>query len=811
MFGYHGRYLRVDLSTGTSTWMPLPQDALRRFLGGVGLATYLMHRESPARLDALDPAAPLIFCLSPLVGTPLTTSAKFAVVAKSPLTNRLNDALSSSHFAIAAKRSGCDALVVRGRCAAPSLLLIDDGRVCIEPVPDLWGLTANETSMQLALRLGPRFETAVIGPAGENLVRYATISHDNRHAGRGGLGAVMGSKNLKAVAVAGSQRMEVADPAGVVAAAKDLSRRSFGPATAKYRELGTVANLLTFNRFAALPTRNFQQGTFEEAHALSGEELNAARRVARHSCAACTIGCEHIYAGPDGETRLEYESLFALGPLCGIGEPDVVLRAAKLCDQLGLDTISTGATIAFAMECAERGLLDEPQVRFGNGDILLSLIERIASRTDLGNLLAEGTRRAAETIGGNAADFAPHVKGMELPGYEPRALQTMALGFAVGSRGADHNRSGAYEVDFSARADRLHGSPEAALLAVETEDRAALMDSLILCKFLRGVFSDLYTEGADLLTRVTGWDVNADELRTTAQRIITAKKLYNLREGWTAAEDTLPERFLSQRLPAGTAGGAALHRERLQEMIQTYYRARGWDRDGRVPRETAEQLQLADLARSVAGFDAERQPVMKVGGIVLCGGQSKRMGRPKAWLPFAGETMLARVVRLLGEVVDPVVVVAAPDQEVPPIPAKVEIVRDEEKGRGPLQGLAAGLTALAGRVDAAYLSSCDVPFLQPAFVRRLIQLIGHYSICVPRVGTYHHPLAAIYRLEVEKAVTLLLKENRLRPFFLFAAVPTRIVEPTEVADVDPTFQSLRNLNTRRDYDSALRDAAAGLS
>src|SRR5262249_36762541 len=213
-------------------------------------------------------SAPLIFSLSPLVGTPLTTSAKFAVVAKSPLTDRLNDALSSSHFAIAAKKAGCDAIVITGTCSAPALLVIEDGRVSIEPASDLWGLPVAETAVRLRARLGPRFHTAVIGPAGENLVRYATISHENRHAGRGGLGAVMGSKRLKAVAVAGSQRVDVADPAGVVAAARDLSQRSFGPATAKYRELGTVANLLTFNRFAALPTRNFQQGTFEQAEAL---------------------------------------------------------------------------------------------------------------------------------------------------------------------------------------------------------------------------------------------------------------------------------------------------------------------------------------------------------------------------------------------------------------------------------------------------------------------------------------------------------------------------------------------------------------
>jgi aldehyde:ferredoxin oxidoreductase len=596
MYGYHGRYLRIDLTRRRGEWRPLAEEVLRRFLGGVGLGTWLVQRESQPGLDPLAPQAPLVFSLSPLVGTPLTTTAKFAVVAKSPLTDRLNDALSSSHFALSAKKAGADALVLTGACPAPSLLVIDNGQVALEPADEFWGLPTDEAERAIGVRLGPRFHLAVIGPAGEQRVRYATISHQNRHAGRGGLGAVMGAKKLKAIAVAGDQRVELADPAAVVADARDLSRRSFGPATAKYRELGTVANLLTFNRLAALPTRNFQQGTFEQAAELSGEQLQAARQIARRSCAACTIGCEHIFAAPAGAVRLEYETLFALGPLCGISDRQVVLQAARRCDRLGLDTISTGATIAFAMECAERGLLRDDGLGFGNGARVLELVEQIAWRQGLGDLLAEGTRRAAERIGGPAPDFAPHVKGLELPGYEPRALQTMALGFAVGSRGADHNRSGAYEADFSSRADRLCGTPEGARLAVETEDRAALMDSLILCKFLRGVFADLFAESALLLGHVTGWDVSADELRQTARRIVTAKKLYNQREGWTAAEDTLPPRFLAEPLAGGASHGAALPRSRLQAMIHAYYAARGWDVQGRVPDALIRELELGDLA-----------------------------------------------------------------------------------------------------------------------------------------------------------------------------------------------------------------------
>jgi aldehyde:ferredoxin oxidoreductase len=605
MFGYHGRYLRIA-TTGRATEVPLSEDVLRRFVGGVGLAAWLLHRECPAGVDPLAPESPLAFVFSPLVGTPLTTSAKFVVAAKSPLTNRFNDALSSSHFAIHGKRTGFDALVIAGRAERPSALLVDDGAVRLDPLEVRPDEPVPETTARLRERYGPDWSFGVIGPAGRNRVRFATVSFDNRHAGRGGLGAVLGAKNLLAVGVRGAKRTAVADPAGVVTAARDLSARSFGPATAKYRELGTVANLLTFNRLNALPTRNFQAGQFEGAAAISGEALNEAHRVTRSSCAACTIGCEHIYrvgvrgkgSGVSEESRfgltpdplpltpaavrLEYESLFALGPLCGVADRDTILRAARLCDDLGLDTISAGATIAFAMECSERGLIPYT-LRFGDGDTMLSLLERIARREGIGNRLAEGTRHAAEVIGGDASDFAPHVKGLELPGYEPRALQAMALGFAVGTRGADHNRSGAYEIDFSASADRLHGSEESARLAVETEDRAALIDSLILCKFLRGVFTDIWTESAELLQRVTGWDVTADELRAVARRVVTAKKLFNIREGWTPAEDTLPRRFLSEGLPDGSAPGATLPAERLRAMVTAYNLARGWTADGWVP------------------------------------------------------------------------------------------------------------------------------------------------------------------------------------------------------------------------------------
>jgi aldehyde:ferredoxin oxidoreductase len=604
-FGYHGCYLRIDVTDGSVERVPLADAVLRQFIGGSGLGARLLLDEGGAALDPLAPGAPLIFAFSPLVGSPLTTSAKFAVVSKSPLTDRINDSLASSGFAIAGKQCGCDAIVIVGRASALSVLVIDDGsdagaafppspgfggpaealraeagrrpRVRLEAVPDLQGATCPVAEARLKTRLGAGYRVASIGPAGERAVRYATISHDGRHAGRGGSGAVLGAKNIKAIAVRGTQRVEWADPKGVTDLSKDLSQRSFGPATAKYRELGTATNMLTFNRFGALPTRNFQSGTFEDAARLSPEQLSTTRERTRSSCVACTIGCEHIYAVAGGNgsgVRVEYESLFALGSLCGVSDADAVLRASQRCDELGIDTISTGGTIAFAMECVERGWLDEPWLVFGSGEALLRAIDLIGRRDGIGNLLAEGSRRAAHVIGHDSIAFAPQVKGLEIPGYEPRALQTMALGFAVGARGADHNRSGAYEIDFSDKVDRRHVTLDAVRHAIDTEDRAAIMDSMILCKFLRGVFADFHGESADMLRRVTGWDTTADELRETARRIVTAKREFNLLAGWTLDEDTLPERFLNTPLPSDPS--AALSRERLEGLVAEYHRQRGW-------------------------------------------------------------------------------------------------------------------------------------------------------------------------------------------------------------------------------------------
>lgn len=604
--GYHSCYLRVDLTTRTTEVRPLSESVLRRYIGGVGLGTWLVLQEGLDGVDPFDPRMPVAFVFSPLVGTTLTTSAKFAVVGKSPLTQRLSDSLSSSHFAIAGKRAGYDAIVVVGAADEPLALRIDGTEhdhaftATNPPVQFMsarpwWGQPSRVVGEQIRQLWGPRFRVAAIGPAGERRVRYATISSESRHAGRGGLGAVLGSKQLKAIAVAGDRLTPQAHPDELIAYSRELSQRSLGPATEKYRELGTVSNLLTFNRLGTLPTRNFQSGEFEGAAQLSLETLVAEHPRTRASCAACTIGCEHLFHERGSETsagvRLEYESLFALGPLCGISSPDTVLQAVAICDEIGIDTISAGATLAFAMECSERGLAGaDLSLRFGDDVALLSTLRLIGERREIGDLLAEGSRRLSWRWGPEAVAIAPHVKGLEIPGYEPRALQSMALGFAVGTRGADHNRSGAYQVDFSNQVDRLDIQAQDVHLAIETENEAAVMDSLILCKFLRGVFNDKYAEMARMLSLVVGWSVDAHELQTTARRIVQLRKWYNIRHGWTPNEDTLPARFLEQPLTGGASSGARLTTERLRELIAAYNTQRGWTVEGWIP-----ESEIADL------------------------------------------------------------------------------------------------------------------------------------------------------------------------------------------------------------------------
>ena len=606
MYGYHGTVLIVDLTTQTVLRERLPESVLRSFIGGTGLASYMLYRHCPPGADPLGPDNPLIFACSPLIGSRLTTSSKFAVAAKSPLTGMIGDSLSSSFLAVELKRTGCDALVITGRSAHPTLLVIEDETVRFDDASDLLGLGTSETEQSVRDRLGRRFRVACIGPAGENGVRFASIANDGgRQAGRTGTGAVMGSKNLKAIAVRGRNPAPVFDRDQLDLIGRDLSARSLGPATEKYRTTGTMANIAVFDRLGALPTRNFQQSTFEFSGEISGETLHQAHFVKNAHCANCTIGCEKILTTGNGGSRstgrMEYESVYALGPLVGVSDRDAVIRASHYCDEAGMDTVSAGATIAWAMECFERGLLtledtDGLDLRFGNASALLECLELIASRNGkLGQLLSEGSRFASSILERGSDYWAMHVKGLEMPGYEPRSLKTMALALAVSTRGACHNRSSAYEADFSNRVNRLEADAERGRITADGEDFSAVLDSLIWCKFLRKAFDDFWDESAISLNLITGWDVTPEELKEAGERINNLKKLFNIREGWTRDDDTLPPRALTETLPDGVAAGVGLSKPDLDMMIDTYYHARGWNTDGSIPDSKLANLGLDTL------------------------------------------------------------------------------------------------------------------------------------------------------------------------------------------------------------------------
>ena len=605
LYAYHQRILIVDASSAASRIVELPNQMLSDVIGGTGLATLLALATDQATAEPGSPESAVIFSFSPLVGSPLTTSAKFAVVCRSPLTGLLNDSLASSRFAISGKQTGFDALIITGKADQPSVLLIEEGTAVVQPAADAWGLPCSGAEANLRSRFGKDYAFAVIGPAGENAVRYASVSHDGRHAGRGGTGAVLGMKNIKAIGVRGRSRVEWADPQGLLEASRELATQSRGAATAKYRELGTLSNLLTFNRLNTLPTRNFQDSSFPEAERLSVESMQADSNSIRSSCAACTIGCEHIYPRSSSDStgvRLEYESVFALGPLCGISDPKVVAEATHLCNELGLDTISMGGTIALAMECSDRAWMPGNSIRFGEGDALLDAIRQTAARTGIGHHLAEGSRRFADHIGHEAPGLAMHVKGLELPGYDLRKLKSLAVGLAVCARGADHNRSGAYEADFSALdSTQAHRTHSVARDACDTEDRSAIMDSMILCKFVRGCLTDFWNDCSRFLTLTTASNRTGEELRETARRIIDLKKLFNQKAGWRQEDDQLPARFFSD----APQNPGTLSRDEFQAHINAYYERRHWETSGRLTDSRHQELtELVNQTRRALAWES---------------------------------------------------------------------------------------------------------------------------------------------------------------------------------------------------------------
>ena len=595
MYGYHSKVMVVDLTRQESKLEPLTSKTLYSFIGGVGLAAWLLYKHAAPGVDPFSAEAPLIFASSPFLAAGLPGSTKLAVACKSPLTGFIGDSLASGPVAEELKKMPFDALVITGKANGPTFLYIEDFDVRFHDAGRLLGLPAGDVEREIASVLeDPQAKIAAIGPAGEALVRYACITNHGRQAGRTGAGAVMGSKNLKAIALKGNASPMVACPDELEGLIVELDKAMESKATAKYRGPGTVANLSRLNAVGALPAYNFRTGTFEGAEGLGIENLERRRDPVENK--DVSREWEHLYAtlkkgGVRTKGRLEYESLFALGPLCGVDDPDVVIQASALCDRLGLDTISTGGAVAWAMESFEKGVLtssdfDGLDLRFGEGDVLLATVEKIGRREGVGDLLAEGSRMAARKIGGGSEAWAMQVKGLEMPGYHPRRLKHLALGLAVSPRGACHNRSSAYDADLADNIDG-HGSPSnAGKVVADAEDFSAVLDSLILSKFVRNTFTDFYGETAHIYRLITGFEITSEDLRAAGERINNLRKAFNLREGWARADDTLPTRAFE---------GGDLSQEELNEMILGYYKARGWTPGGLIPEAKLHQLGLANI------------------------------------------------------------------------------------------------------------------------------------------------------------------------------------------------------------------------
>ena len=627
MNGYSGRILHIDLSEQKSWVESKPEEWYKTYIGGVSMATRLCWENIEPGCDPLSPDNPICIANGLFAGTPVPVGGKYGMASKSPLTGFIGDSLSSSWFTVAMKRARWDGIVIHGTSEDWVRVFIDDDKIEFCDASDLVGLTTTETEDTIREMFGDdQVRSAVIGPAGENLSRIANVSNDGRKAGRTGHGAVWGSKKLKALSLRGTNGVEVADPDKLLELSYEILQAAQGPHTQKYRILGTSSNVLNMNKLGLLPTRNYQEGVFEEAELVSGEYLHEHYKAKTIACAQCPIACEQVgqvregpYAPAMG--HVEYESLYALSSNCGVSDMEASIKAIVNCNELGMDTMSTGVTISWAMECYERGILSKEdfacerypegfEATFGNGMAMVRLTEMIAHRDGyMGNLLAEGTKRASATLdeerGTESYQWAMNIKGLETPGYDARALKTFSVGLAVGTRGGCHNRTAAYDPDIKGRVDRFSVDETRGELAKSTEEYAAVYDTLPLCKFIRRCFTGKADrEGAwpaiaNLVNATTGWDFDYDAVDLIGERAHTMKKAFNIREGWTREDDHLPYRWQHEPMTKGVSAGHVVTDEELEYLKDLYYEAKGWTEDGLIPKEKLMELGMEDIAEEI--------------------------------------------------------------------------------------------------------------------------------------------------------------------------------------------------------------------
>jgi len=609
LHGYAGRILHIDLTTGKTQVEPLNEEYAKKYIGGIGLGIRLLLDNSKPGTDPFSPENPLILAIGPISGTMWPTGGNgHAFVSKSPQSFGVGESKSHGSFGTELKRAGYDAVIFKGKAEKLVYVWIDDDSVQLLDASHLMGKSPAETEDIIREELGDYYiRVAAIGTAGEKLARLACIINEKtRAAGRTGMGAVMGSKKLKAIAVRGTRDITVANLDEFMEFVKEFHERMKGPATQKYRTMGTPANVLVHNAIACMPTRNYNNASFEGAEKVSGETLNE-RFVAKIiGCSSCAMRCEHVCVVPEGPykgtmTRMEYEPLWAMGPYCGVDRLDAIIKGMDLSNYYGIDSIGVGVIVGFAMDCYEKGILTEKDLdgidaRFGNQEALVQLIEKIGKREGIGDILAEGVKIAAEKIGKGSEKLAQHIKGVEVTGYDLRCLKTAALGFAVSFRGADHNRHGAYAFDVKGKVNRLIVEKGRGKMVKDMEDQYTVVDSLIVCKFSRGTYYKELEDMAKLYSLVTGFEVTPEEMRLSGERINNVARLFNIREGLGRKDDTLPYKVMHLPVPdEGPSKGAYVSQKELDFLLDDYYEARGWNKEGIPTKEKLKELKMDDL------------------------------------------------------------------------------------------------------------------------------------------------------------------------------------------------------------------------
>jgi len=611
--GYGGKVLRINLSEQTAKEEELPLQVAQDFIGGAGFGIKYLFDEVKGGADPLGPENKLIFASGPLSGTSVPCASRMAVTAKSPLTGAVGMALTGGYFPVELKFAGYDALIVEGKAAAPTYVWIKNGDVRFRSAKKVWGMKTTDTQQIIKNELNDQnVRIACIGPAGENQIKIASIINEWRAVGRKGLGAVMGSKNLKAIAIRGTGKVQVADKEKLKAA-KGAFTKAMKESHVLYPAFAKIGTPMVVDHTCAtgiFPTKNYTEtGQYAPADKI-GVDVQMTRNVGKEHCYGCPVGCSQLklaktgsYAGILSEGP-EYETMYSYGGVTGVENMDAIIAADRLADELGLDTISSGVAIAFAMELYEKGILTKEdtgglELNFGNDEAMVTILKQMAFREGIGDLLADGAKAAAEKIGKGSDKYAMHVKGLELPAYDVRGAKAHGLNYATAYTGADHNRGYAFQEIFGIpvphEVDRFAVEGKGKLTKWNQDVRTATTDAPTMCAFLLDMaVAGIATQNtADLLEAVTGLVYTPDDIMQAGERINNLARAFNVREGFTRADDTLPERLLTEPLPGGAAKGHFISKDELNQMLDEYYTERGWNIETGAP--TSEKLEELGL------------------------------------------------------------------------------------------------------------------------------------------------------------------------------------------------------------------------